>query len=138
LQTRSQKWTSWSLEAFKNIVLAATFGTTIWLGVSQRRANNASVAAETTSENSLEIANESLQLANTSLEVANKSLQAQLSSNNISANSNYEQALANLYQIYQLCEAYPSVLAPLLFSSSLLLSFLTFIPDNIYRQSNLR
>ena len=83
----------------------------------------------------MKLANESLQLANTSLEVANMSLQAQLSSNNISANSSYQQGLADLYEIYQMCEAYPSVLAPLLFSLALCCYlFLTCIPDKIDRQ----
>ena len=92
------------------VVLLATFGLSIYNAVDQSRANNAIEASSQAQQNSVIIANESLSTANQALVTANKSaevageaLQVAKLANNISATSANNQAVQDLFDIYQFC-----------------------------------
>jgi hypothetical protein len=90
-------------------LLLSTFATTIWLAISQSRANQASVAMAQTAVDANTIAEQSLQVADESEKTAIEALNQTSASNNISATSNNNAANQQMLQIEQYCEANPLV-----------------------------
>ena len=90
-----------------NCILLATFATTIWLGISQRRADQASVAMAQTAVNANTIAEQSLKVANKSETTAIEALNQILASNNISATNNNNAGYQDWLMIEQYCETNP-------------------------------
>jgi hypothetical protein len=83
--------------------------TTIWLGISQRRADQASVAMAQTAVDANTIAEQSLQVADESETTAIKALNQTSASNNISATNNNNAGYQEMLQIEQYCEDNPLV-----------------------------
>jgi primase-polymerase (primpol)-like protein len=112
---------TWSVVS--NCILLATFGTTIWLGISQTRADQASVAtaqtaveantiaveANTIAVDANTIAEQSLQVANESETTAVEALNQALANNNISATNNNNAGYQEWLAIEQYCEINPLV-----------------------------
>jgi hypothetical protein len=92
-----------------NGILLATFATTIWLGISQRRANQASVAIAQSANETNTIAEKSLNVANNSETIAIQALSQSSANNNISATSNNNAAAQEMLEFAQYCEDNPSV-----------------------------
>ena len=97
----------WSVVS--NCILLATFATTIWLGISQRRANQASVAMGQSADEANTIAEKSLQVANDSETTAMEALSQSSANNNISATNNNNAASQEMLLFEQYCEDNPSV-----------------------------
>jgi hypothetical protein len=89
-----------------NCILLATFATTIWLGISQRRADQA--LAQSADETNT-IAEKSLNVANNSETIAIQALSQSSANNNISATSNNNAAAQEMLEFAQYCEDNPSV-----------------------------
>jgi hypothetical protein len=92
-----------------NCILLATFATTIWLGISQKRANQASVSMEQAAADANTIAKQSLQVANKSETTAIEALNQISASNNISATNNNNAGYQEWLVIEQYCETNPLV-----------------------------
>jgi len=92
-----------------NCILLATFATTIWLGINQKRANQASVSMAQTAADANTIAKQSLQVANRSETTAIEALNQISASNNISATSNNNLGSQEWLVIQQYCETHPLV-----------------------------
>jgi uncharacterized protein with NRDE domain len=92
-----------------NCILLATFATTIWLGISQRRADQASVSMAQTAADANTIAEQSLQVANKSETTAIEALNQISASINISATSNNNAAYQEWLMIEQYCTTNPLV-----------------------------
>ncbi|KAH8746756.1 hypothetical protein BGZ57DRAFT_917380 [Hyaloscypha finlandica] len=90
-----------------NCILLATFATTIWLGINQKRANQASVSMAQTAADANTIAKQSLQVANRSETTAIEALNQVSASNNISATSNNNLGSQEWLVIQQYCETHP-------------------------------
>jgi len=91
-----------------NCILLATFATTIWLGISQRRADQASVSC--TDSGGREYNSEAiLQVANKSETTAIEALNQISASNNISATNNNNLGSQEWLVIEQYCETNPLV-----------------------------
>ncbi|PMD59359.1 uncharacterized protein K444DRAFT_613335 [Hyaloscypha bicolor E] len=90
-----------------NCILLATFATTIWLGISQRRADDASVSMAQTAANANTIAEQSLQLANKSETLAIEALSQASANNNISATNNNNVGYQEWLMIEQYCATNP-------------------------------
>jgi hypothetical protein len=92
-----------------NCILLATFATTIWLGISQRRADEASVSMAQMAADANTIAEQSLQVADESETTAIEALNQISASNNISATNNNNAGYQEWLVIEQYCATHPLV-----------------------------
>jgi len=96
----------WSV--LSNCILLATFATTIWVGISQRRADQASVAMAKSADEANALANQSLQIANQTEATAIEALSQSSANNNISATDNNNAASQELLTLEEYCDNNPS------------------------------